>query len=85
MTREQGNNLVCNKVDEYWFLGSIWTQEERAYLVGLVNDKKKYGLVWEDKPEDVEEQLRTQLPILREVIEKRILANDLTQTVKGYR
>ena len=30
------------------------TQDERAYLINLVNTKKKYGLVWEDKPEDVE-------------------------------
>lgn len=50
------------------------TPEERAELVNLLNAKKKYGLIWEDKPEDVEEQLRTKLPVLREVIEKRILA-----------
>lgn len=49
------------------------TQDERAYLVDLINTKKKYGLVWEDKPEDVEEQLRQNLPVLREVEEKRIL------------
>ncbi|MEI6138359.1 MAG: site-specific DNA-methyltransferase [Mariniphaga sp.] len=48
------------------------SQEERSYLINLVNTKKKYGLVWEDKPEDVEEQLRTQLPVLQEVVEKRI-------------
>jgi len=51
------------------------SQDERAYLINLVNTKKKYGLVWEDKPEDVEEQLRTQLPVLREVVEKRITAS----------
>ena len=50
------------------------TTDERAELINLLNTKKKYGLVWEDKPEDVEEQLRTQLPVLREVVEKRILA-----------
>jgi adenine-specific DNA-methyltransferase len=50
------------------------TPEERAELVNLLNTKKKYGLIWEDKPEDVEEQLRTKLPVLREVVEKRILA-----------
>ena len=53
------------------------SDDERAYLINLVNTKKKYGLVWEDKPEDVEEQLRTQLPVLREVVEKRILSKDL--------
>ena len=29
------------------------TQDERAYLINLVNTKKKYGLVWEDKPEEI--------------------------------
>ncbi|MBP6356261.1 MAG: site-specific DNA-methyltransferase [Paludibacter sp.] len=51
------------------------TPEERAELVNLLNTKKKYGLVWEDKPEDVEEQLRTKLPVLREVVERRIMAS----------
>ncbi len=50
------------------------TPEEKAFLINLVNIKKKYGLVWEDKPEAVEEKLRTMLPVLREVEEKRILA-----------
>lgn len=58
------------------------SQDERAYLINLLNTKKKYGLVWEDKPEDVEEQLRQNLPVLHEVVEKRILAKDLTQPVK---
>ncbi|MCB9191505.1 MAG: site-specific DNA-methyltransferase [Flavobacteriales bacterium] len=49
------------------------TNDERAYLVNLVNTKKKYGLVWEDKPEDVEEELRTKLPILKEVKERAIV------------
>ena len=48
------------------------SSDERAYLIELLNTKKKYGLVWEDKPEDVEEQLRSRLPVLREVVEKRI-------------
>lgn len=56
------------------------SNEERAYLVNLVNTKKKYGLVWEDKPEDVEELLRTKLPILKEVKERAII-ND-TETEK---
>lgn len=54
------------------------SQEERAYLINLVNTKKKYGLVWEDKPEDVEEQLRENLPVLKEVKEKAIINEDVT-------
>src|SRR5690606_38864828 len=52
------------------------TPDEKAYLLNLVNTKKKYGLVWEDKPEDVEEELRTKLPVLREVKEKAIINGD---------
>lgn len=48
------------------------SNDEKAYLVNLVNTKKKYGLVWEDKPEDVEEDLRTKLPILKELKERAI-------------
>lgn len=43
------------------------TLDEKAYLINLVNTKKKYGLVWEDKPEDVEEQLRDNLPVIKEM------------------
>lgn len=49
------------------------SQYERAYLINLVNTKKKYGLVWEDKPEEVEEQLRENLPVLKEVKDKAIV------------
>lgn len=52
------------------------TKDEKAYLVNLVNTKKKYGLVWEDKIEDVEEQLRTQLPVLKEVKERALISDD---------
>ena len=56
------------------------SQNERAYLINLVNTKKKYGLVWEDKPEDVEEQLRENLPVLMEVKEKFIQGKKITTT-----
>lgn len=50
--------------------------ETRTQLLGLLNEKKRYGLVWEEKPEDVEEQLREKLPVLKEVEERRILSDD---------
>src|SRR5690625_3262736 len=52
------------------------TADEKAYLIELVNTKKKYGLVWEDKPEDVEEQLRSMLPVFKEVKERAIISED---------
>lgn len=42
------------------------TDDERSALLGLLRESKTYGLVWEDKPEDVEERLRNELPVLIE-------------------
>lgn len=52
------------------------TDKERSALLGLLRENKTYGLVWEDKPEDVEERLRDELPILTEVPERAILSED---------
>lgn len=52
------------------------TVDERSSLIGLLREHKKYGLVWEDKPEDVEERLREKLPVLREVKDKAILSDE---------
>ena len=52
------------------------TNEERSSLIGLLREHKKYGLVWEDKAEDVEERLREELPVLREVKDKAILSDE---------
>ncbi|MBR2249003.1 MAG: site-specific DNA-methyltransferase [Prevotella sp.] len=52
------------------------TVDERSSLIGLLREHKKYGLVWEDKPEDVEERLRESLPVLREVKNKAILSRE---------
>lgn len=61
-----------NKIDLIQKIKSLEgiTTDERAYLINLVNTKKKYGLVWEDKQEDVEEQLRENLPVLKEIKER---------------
>lgn len=48
------------------------TNDEKAALIELLNKQKKYGLVWEEKPEDVEERLRDELPVLKEVKERFI-------------
>ena len=52
------------------------TNDEKAALLELLNKQKKYGLVWEDKPEDVEERLRDELPVLKEVKERFISSED---------
>ena len=70
-------NLTVSKTDLISKLKTIegLTNEECANLIGLLREHKKYGLVWEDKEEDVEERLREQLPILCEVKDKAILSN----------
>lgn len=50
------------------------TADERAALLGLLEESKTYGLVWEDKPEEVEERLRTELPVLKEVKSRAIVS-----------
>ena len=52
------------------------TNDERSSLIGLLNEHKRYGLVWEDKPEDVEERLRDEIPVLREVKDKAIISDE---------
>ena len=52
------------------------TNEEKSELLGLLRKQKKYGLVWEDKPEAVEERLREDLPILIEDSTKAIISED---------
>lgn len=53
------------------------TNEEKSELLSLLRKQKKYGLVWEDKPEDVEERLRDELPVLIEDTTKAIISDDV--------
>ena len=52
------------------------SNDEKSALIELLKTHKKYGLVWEDKPEDVEERLREELPVLTEVKERAIISED---------
>lgn len=51
------------------------TNDERSALLELLRTEKAYGLVWENKPEDVEERLRDELPVLVEDETKRIISD----------
>lgn len=42
------------------------SNEEKTELLKLLRPHKKYGLVWEEKPEDIEDKLRDELPVLVE-------------------
>lgn len=52
------------------------TNDEKSALTELLRKQKKYGLVWEDKPEEVEERLREELPVLVEDAGKAIVSED---------
>ena len=49
-----------------------WTKEDLVAEVARLRKRKKYGLVWEDKVEDVVERCKTELPVLREVSAKGV-------------
>lgn len=51
------------------------TDHERSALLGLLRESKTYGLVWEDKPEAVEERMQEELPVLREVPERALISD----------
>lgn len=51
------------------------TGDEKSALLGLLRSHKKYGLVWEDKTEAVEEEMKHKLPVLTEV-KDRAIVND---------
>ena len=52
------------------------TDAERDALLALINEHKTYGLVWEDKPEDVEQRLATEYPVLTEVRDRAIISDN---------
>jgi len=51
------------------------TKEQLIEEVKKLKSRKKYGLVWEDKPEDVVTQCKEKLPVLEEVVDKAIVSD----------
>ena len=52
------------------------TNEEKSELFKLLRSQKKYGLVWEDKPENAELKMVDEMPVLEEVPERAIISDD---------
>ena len=44
-------------------------------MLKLLRSQKKYGLVWEDKPEDAEQRMLTELPVLEEIPDRAIISD----------
>lgn len=59
------------------------SREELIEQVKSLKKQKKFGLVWEDKPEDVVVQCQTELPVLEEVKDREIekLPGDRTNVI----
>lgn len=52
-----------------------WDRNDLIKEIEQLRKRKKYGLVWEDKPENVVEQCKTELPVLEEVKTKEIITD----------
>lgn len=52
------------------------TNDEKSELLKLLRSQKKYGLVWEDKPENAELKMVDEMPVLEEVTERAIISDD---------
>lgn len=62
---------VLEKIRE----ANLLEQHELDYIIKELNKNKKYGLVWEDHPEDVELELKDGIFRIEELKDKRIEAN----------
>src|SRR5258707_15763532 len=49
-----------------------WDKDDLVKEIDSLRRRKKYGLVWEDKPEDVAELCKTRLPVLLDVEAKQV-------------
>ncbi len=52
-----------------------WSQKELIKEIERLKTRKKYGLVWEDKKEDVVEQCKKELPVLKKIKNKEIITD----------
>lgn len=65
---------ILNKIHELLLEKGVEELERKAFIQQLQKELKgkKYGLVWENKVEKVSEKLKTHIPYLTEVEEKRL-------------
>ena len=57
-----------------------WNKNQLIEEIERLRKRKKYGLVWEDKPEEVVERCKSELPILHEVATKQIASDKVLPT-----
>ena len=54
-----------------------WSKEKLLHEYKELSKRKKFGIVWEDKTEEVAEQCKTHLPVLKEE-KKKVISTDKT-------
>lgn len=59
---------------------SNWSKNELIRELKKTEKRKKYGIVWEDKPEEVAELCKTKLPVLKEDENKAVVTDRESQT-----
>lgn len=52
------------------------SSEDKSALLELLSEQKRFGLVWEEKPEEAQKILRNHIPVLEEVAERRLLCEE---------
>jgi len=52
------------------------TNDEKSSLLELLHEQKRFGLIWEEKDEEAQTILRENIPVLKEVQERRIVSED---------
>lgn len=52
-----------------------WNRKDLIKEIEQLRKRKKYGLVWEEKPENVVEQCKIELPVLEEIKSKEIITD----------
>jgi len=55
---------------------SEWSKNELVKEIKKLEKRKKYGIVWEDKPEEVAKRCKDELPVLVEDSKKEIKTDD---------
>src|SRR3989339_1392277 len=52
-----------------------WDKKDLIKEIERLKKRKKYGLVWEEKPEEVVEMCKEKLPVLKEIKNKEIITD----------
>ena len=58
-----------------------WSKTELLKEIERLKKRKKYGLVWEEKKEDVVEMCKNKLPVVKEIKNREIITGQVFSLV----